>query len=131
MTTMLGTTRTHTQNTSQVMEQRSTDMCVIFAGYKDRMDQFFSYIPGMQSRVNLHIVRGAPCLASLSSVHAMPTHTPHPATTQFIQDFPDMEEDDLVSVGKLMFNNMEYKLAADAEPALRECVACALACAYA
>lgn len=40
------------------MEQRSTDMCVIFAGYKDRMDQFFSYIPGMQSRVNLHIVRG-------------------------------------------------------------------------
>lgn len=40
------------------MEQRSTDLCVIFAGYKDRMDQFFSYIPGMQSRVNLHIVRG-------------------------------------------------------------------------
>jgi hypothetical protein len=38
------------------MEERSTDLCVIFAGYKDRMDQFFSYIPGMQSRVNLHIV---------------------------------------------------------------------------
>lgn len=50
------------------MEQRSTDMCVIFAGYKDRMDQFFSYIPGMQSRVNLHIVR---CVAS-----SLPTSRP-------------------------------------------------------
>ena len=39
------------------MEDRATDLIVIFAGYKDRMDQFFSYIPGMQSRVNLHIVR--------------------------------------------------------------------------
>lgn len=76
----------------KVMEQRSSDLIVIFAGYKDRMDQFFSYIPGMQSRVNLHI------------------------------DFPDMEPDDLVDVGKLMFNNMEYKLAPDAEPALREYV---------
>lgn len=76
----------------KVMEQRSSDLIVIFAGYKDRMDQFFSYIPGMQSRVNLHI------------------------------DFPDMEPDDLVEVGKLMFNNMEYKLSPDAEPALREYV---------
>jgi hypothetical protein len=74
------------------MESRSTDMVVIFAGYKDKMDQFFSYIPGgwpascsqchwaansfswggtcagMQSRVNLHI------------------------------DFPDMEVPDLVEV---------------------------------
>jgi hypothetical protein len=31
---------------AQVMEQRSNDLIVIFAGYKDRMDQFFSYIPG-------------------------------------------------------------------------------------
>lgn len=30
----------------QVMEQRSTDLIVIFAGYKDKMDSFFSYIPG-------------------------------------------------------------------------------------
>lgn len=37
-----------------------------------------------------------------------------------LQDFPDMEEDDLVDVGRLMFNNMEYKLSPDAEPALRE-----------
>lgn len=35
-----------------------------------------------------------------------------------------MEEQDLVDVGKLMFNNMEYKLSPDAEPALRECVQC-------
>lgn len=33
-----------------------------------------------------------------------------------------MDEQDLVDVGKLMFNNMEYKLSPDAEPALRECV---------
>lgn len=33
-----------------------------------------------------------------------------------------MDENDLVQVGKLMFNNMEYKLSPDAEPALRECV---------
>eukprot|EP00952_Eustigmatos_sp_NYUAD-ZCMA_P010286 42243-Eustigmatos_ZCMA.PRE.1 len=51
---------------TQVMEQRSQDLVVIFAGYKDRMDQFFSYVPGMQSRVNLHV------------------------------DFPDMDPDDLV-----------------------------------
>lgn len=76
----------------KVMEQRSSDLVVIFAGYKDRMDQFFSYIPGMQSRVNLHI------------------------------DFPDMEPDDLVNVGKLMFKNMEYNLSPEAEPALREYV---------
>jgi len=50
------------------MEERSQDLIVIFAGYKDKMDAFFSYIPGMQSRVNLHI------------------------------DFPDMEADDLVEV---------------------------------
>lgn len=76
----------------KVMEQRSNDLIVIFAGYKDRMDQFFSYIPGMQSRVNLHV------------------------------DFPDMDVDDLVEVGKLMLRNMEYKLSDDAIPALREYV---------
>ena len=38
-----------------------------------------------------------------------------------------MDEQDLVDVGKLMFNNMEYKLSPDAEPALRECV-CSLVC---
>jgi len=76
----------------KVMEERTNDLIVIFAGYKDRMDQFFGYIPGMQSRVNLHV------------------------------DFPDMDSNDLVDVGELMFKNMDYKLDADAVPALREYV---------
>ena len=63
------------------MEERSNDLIVIFAGYKDRMDQFFGYIPGMQSRVNLHI------------------------------DFPDMDVQDLVDVsvmkGQAFFLSME------------------------
>jgi probable Rubsico expression protein CbbX len=76
----------------KVMEERSEDLIVIFAGYKDRMDQFFSYIPGMQSRVNLHV------------------------------DFPDMDTNDLLDVGKLMFKNMDYILDPEAEPALEEYV---------
>jgi len=76
----------------KVMEERTNDLIVIFAGYKDRMDQFFGYIPGMQSRVNLHV------------------------------DFPDMDTNDLVNVGELMFKNMDYKLDADAFPALEEYV---------
>ena len=124
------------------MEQRSSDLCVIFAGYKDRMDQFFSYIPGMQSRVNLHIVRKGGGRAFISvyymysgtdsnvSVH---TSIPPPPFLEKLnllpppknapwtaQDFPDMDEEDLLQVGKLMFNNMEYKLSPDAEPSLRE-----------
>lgn len=36
------------------MEQRSTDLIVIFAGYKDKMDSFFSYIPGERGNQQDH-----------------------------------------------------------------------------
>ena len=39
----------------QVMENQRDDLVVIFAGYKDRMDRFFSSNPGMASRVAHHI----------------------------------------------------------------------------
>ena len=39
----------------QVMENQRDDLTVIFAGYKDRMDTFFSSNPGLHSRVAHHI----------------------------------------------------------------------------
>lgn len=39
----------------QVMENHRDDLVVILAGYADRMDQFFSANPGMQSRIAHHI----------------------------------------------------------------------------
>merc|ERR1712216_584554 len=38
-----------------VMEENREDIVVILAGYKDRMDKFFSFIPGMSSRIGNHI----------------------------------------------------------------------------
>jgi probable Rubsico expression protein CbbX len=39
----------------QVMENNRDDLVVILAGYADKMDQFFSANPGMQSRVAHHV----------------------------------------------------------------------------
>lgn len=39
----------------QVMENNRDDLVVILAGYADKMDQFFSANPGMQSRIAHHI----------------------------------------------------------------------------
>jgi len=38
-----------------VMENQKDDLVVVVAGYKDRMDRFFSYIPGFASRIGNHI----------------------------------------------------------------------------
>mmetsp|Transcript_61985 Transcript_61985/g.121749 ORF Transcript_61985/g.121749 Transcript_61985/m.121749 type:complete len:313 (-) Transcript_61985:797-1735(-) len=38
-----------------VMEKQAEDLIVVLAGYKDRMDTFFSYIPGMASRIGNHV----------------------------------------------------------------------------
>ncbi len=35
----------------QVMENQRQDLVVILAGYKDRMDEFFTVNPGMRSRI--------------------------------------------------------------------------------
>jgi len=75
------------------MESQRDDLVVIFAGYKDRMDRFFSSNPGMMSRVAHHI------------------------------DFPDYSEDELMSIAGLMLQRMQYALSDAATAAFREYVA--------
>jgi probable Rubsico expression protein CbbX len=77
----------------QVMESQRDDLVVIFAGYKDRMDRFFSSNPGMMSRVAHHI------------------------------DFPDYSEDELMAIADLMLDRMQYHLSDAAAAALREYIA--------
>merc|ERR1712222_141297 len=61
-----------------------TSSCV--AGYKDRMDAFFSYIPGMVSRIGNHI------------------------------DFPNYKSDELVKIAQVMARDLEYDIDPDAFP---------------
>jgi len=72
-----------------VMENNKEDLIVVLAGYKDKMDKFYSYIPGMASRIGNHI------------------------------EFPNYSADELVEIGKVMCRELEYDLGPDAEPALR------------
>jgi len=69
-----------------VMEENREDLVVVLAGYKDRMDKFFSFIPGMSSRVGNHI------------------------------EFPNYEPEELLQIAKVMCRDLEYDLAPDAEP---------------
>jgi ATP-dependent Clp protease ATP-binding subunit ClpA len=75
------------------MEDRRDDLVVILAGYKDRMDIFFSSNPGMASRIAHHI------------------------------DFPDYSEDELVEIAHIMLAQMKYLLSEDAREVLREYIA--------
>jgi probable Rubsico expression protein CbbX len=77
----------------QVMENQRDDLVVILAGYKDRMDRFFSSNPGMASRIAHHI------------------------------DFPDYSEEELFAIAELMLERIQYRLGADAASALREYIA--------
>jgi probable Rubsico expression protein CbbX len=77
----------------QVMENQRDDLVVVFAGYKDRMDRFFSSNPGLASRVAHHI------------------------------DFPDYTEEELFAIAELMLDRMQYVLSDDAAVALREYIA--------
>merc|ERR1719321_1428582 len=72
-----------------VMENNKEDLVVILAGYKDRMDTFFGYTPGMSSRVGNHI------------------------------DFPNYEVDELVDIASVMSRELEYQITPDAYPILR------------
>jgi len=72
-----------------VMENNKEDLIVVLAGYKDKMDTFYSFIPGMASRIGNHI------------------------------EFPNYSADELVEIGKVMCRELEYELGPDAEPALR------------
>ena len=72
-----------------VMENQQDDLVVALAGYKDRMDAFFSYIPGMMSRIGNHI------------------------------DFPNYSADELVEIALVMARELEYTIAPDAMPVFK------------
>jgi probable Rubsico expression protein CbbX len=73
----------------QVMENERERLVVILAGYRDRMEEFFSLNPGMASRIAHHI------------------------------DFPDYGTEELVAIGRLMLGDASYELSGEAEEALR------------
>jgi probable Rubsico expression protein CbbX len=73
----------------QSMENERERLVVVLAGYKDRMDNFFSSNPGMSSRVAHHI------------------------------DFPDYTADELLLIARLMVKKEEYEFGPGAEDALR------------
>jgi probable Rubsico expression protein CbbX len=72
-----------------VMENNKEDIVVVLAGYKDKMDKFYGFIPGMNSRIGNHI------------------------------EFPDYEADELVEIGKVMCRELEYTMDANAIEAFR------------
>ena len=76
----------------QVMENQREDLVVIFAGYKDRMDSFYESNPGLSSRVANHI------------------------------DFPDYTPDELIQIARLILEEQQYRMDANAEAALLEYV---------
>jgi probable Rubsico expression protein CbbX len=63
----------------QVMENQRDDLVVILAGYKDRMDTFFSSNPGMSSRIAHHL------------------------------DFPDYSVSELLQIAQQMLIELNYK----------------------
>jgi probable Rubsico expression protein CbbX len=73
----------------QVMEAERDKLVVIFAGYKDRMDDFFRSNPGLSSRVAHHI------------------------------DFPDYDVDELMEIATLMMANQSYVFGHGAEETFR------------
>jgi probable Rubsico expression protein CbbX len=74
----------------QVMENQRDDLVVILAGYQERMETFFRSNPGISSRIAHHI------------------------------DFPDYTPGELLAIGRLMLQQMQYELSAPAQEALRE-----------
>ncbi|MGA5535552.1 CbbX protein [Mycolicibacterium nivoides] len=73
----------------QVMENNRDDLVVILAGYADKMDQFFSANPGMQSRIAHHIT------------------------------FPDYTVAELEDIALLMTDSLGYRFSDDAREVLR------------
>lgn len=74
----------------QSMENNRDDLVVIFAGYKDRMDSFFSSNPGLKSRVGNHI------------------------------DFPDYSLEELIGIAELMLSKLSYQFTPEAHAAFEE-----------
>jgi len=76
-----------------VMENQQDDLVVALAGYKDRMDRFFTYIPGMMSRIGNHV------------------------------DFPNYDADELVQIAAVMAHQLEYDIDDTAYPVFKEYIA--------
>ena len=74
----------------QVMENDRENLVVVLAGYKDRMDDFFTSNPGMSSRITHHL------------------------------DFAPYDIGDLVAIGHLMLDQSSYQLSGAAETAFRQ-----------
>ena len=74
----------------QVMENQRDDLVVILAGYKDRMDEFFSSNPGMGSRIAHHV------------------------------EFPDYTDDELFQIAEKMLADLHYRFDPEAAAAFRE-----------
>ena len=74
----------------QVMEAERDKLVVIFAGYKDRMDDFFGSNPGLQSRVAHHI------------------------------DFPDYDVDELMAIARPDARAAELRVRRGRREAFRE-----------
>src|SRR5215472_10887892 len=77
----------------QVMENERESLVVVLAGYKDRMEDFFTVNPGMRSRIAHHL------------------------------DFAPYDLGELVSIGQLMLDDANYHLSPTATVAFREEVA--------
>ena len=71
----------------QEMESQRNDLVVIFAGYKDKMNDFYLSNPGLSSRVAHHI------------------------------DFPDYSESELLQITTLLLHQQQYEFSADAADA--------------
>jgi probable Rubsico expression protein CbbX len=69
----------------QVMENQRDDLVVIFAGYKDRMDEFYKSNPGLSSRITNHV------------------------------HFPDFTQDELYQIGLKFADELQYQLTPEAE----------------
>jgi probable Rubsico expression protein CbbX len=81
----------------QVMESHRDDLVVILAGYRDRMETFFSSNPGFHSRIAHHI------------------------------DFPDYTLDELMAIAELMVERQQYALDDESRDAFRDYLARRLA----
>src|SRR5512136_23711 len=76
----------------QVMENQRDDLVVILAGYKERMETFFSSNPGLSSRIAHHI------------------------------DFPDYTPGELIEIAGLMLAQQDYRFDDEAAATFREYV---------
>ena len=71
----------------QEMETRRSDVVVIFAGYKDRMEMFYNSNPGLSSRVAHHL------------------------------DFPDYSDSELMAIAGLLLKAQHYQFSPEANEA--------------